>query len=218
MSARELLEAVTVTAELTGTQLSDTAKVAMVEDLLAYPKVTVIAALNRCRRELTGRLTLAAILERLNAVDGRPTANEAWAIALRGFDEALTIVTNEEINEGMKAARPILDAGDEVGARMAFRDVYERVISANRDAGIAPTWYPSLGSDKRLQESVIREAASKGLLSDAHVTALLPVKVQGDGNGIVALLENKEAPKDLSPKAKKKLAEIRAMFGKRRAA
>lgn len=215
MSARELLEAITVAAELTSTQLSDTAKAAMVEDLLAYPEAAVMMALTRCRRELSGRLTLAAILERIKACDGRPTANEAWAIALRGFDESQTIITNEEISEGMRAARPILDAGDEVGARMAFRDAYERVVSEHRDAGIAPGWYPSLGTDVGSREAEITEASERGLIDKVRYLPFLGNKASDDGLGIMALLENKEAPEGLSPKAMEKLAEIKARFTKK---
>jgi hypothetical protein len=218
MSAKDILQAVTVVAELTGTQLSDTAKAAIVEDLLAYPEPAVMTALDRCRRELTGRLTPAAILERVAALDGRPTANEAWAIALNGFDEANTIVSNDEINEGMRAARPILNAGDEVGARMAFRDAYTRIVASNRDAGIAPQWYPSLGTDAHSRAPVLEQAIERGILTAERVAGILPSPVHGDGAGIVALLENKDSPADLSPKARAKISEIRAMLGKMSAA
>lgn len=214
----EITRALAVTAELTGTELSVISLKAMEAELSQYPVRAVLDALNRCRRELTGRLTLAAVLERINAIDGRPTANEAWAVALRGFDEAQTIITNEEINEAMQAARPILDAGDEVGARMAFRDSYERIVSTNRIKGVLPKWYPSLGSDKRLREMVIADAADKGVIDGAHYLPMLPPRTSGDGAGVVALLENKPIPSDLSPKARHKLAEIRAMFAKRKAA
>lgn len=213
----EITRALAVTAELTGTELSVISLQAMEAELSQYPVPVVLDALTRCRRELTGRLTLAAVLERVGAADGRPTANEAWGIALRGFDEALTIITNQEINDAMAAARPIMDAGDEVGARMAFRDTYERIVGEHRNNGIQPEWYPSLGSDQRLRDSVITDAAERGLISQSYVAAL-PAPIQGDGKGIVALLECKSGPNDLSPKARQKLQEIRKMFGKKEAA
>ena len=76
--AVELLQALAVTAELTGTELSEPAARVMANDLAAYPVQQVLGALTRCRRELKGRLTVAAILERLD--DGRPGPNEAWAM------------------------------------------------------------------------------------------------------------------------------------------
>ena len=214
----EITRALAVTAELTGTELSAISLKAMEAELAQYPARAVFDALARCRRELTGRLTLAAVLERINAIDGRPTANEAWAVALRGFDEAQTIITNEEINEAMRAARPILDAGDEVGARMAFRDSYERIVAINRTNGVLPRWYPSLGSDKRLREMVVSEAVDRGMIDGAHYLPILPSRTSGDGAGVVAMLENKSLPADLSPKARQKLAEIKAMIARKRAA
>lgn len=213
----EITRALAVTAELTGTELSAISLKAMEAELAQYPARAVFDALARCRRELTGRLTLAAVLERINAIDGRPTANEAWAVALRGFDEAQTIITNEEINEAMRAARPILDAGDEVGARMAFRDSYERIVAINRTNGVLPRWYPSLGSDKRLREMVVSEAVDMGMIDGAHYLPILPSRTSGDGAGVVAMLENKSLPAGLSPKARQKIAEIKAMIARKRA-
>ena len=213
----EITRALAVTAELTGTELSVVALQAMERELVNYHVAAVITALTRCRRELTGRLTLAAVLERIESADGRPTANEAWGIALSGYDEAMTIITNQEINAAMSVARPIMDAGDEVGARMAFRDSYERTVTENRNQGVNPEWYPSMGSDKRMRASIVAGAIERGMLSMSYF-AELPAPVQGDGRGVVAFLENKEEPRDLSPKARQKLQEIRSMFGKRKAA
>ena len=74
----ELAEALAVTAELTGTELSVAAAKVMATDLAAYPRQQVLGALARCRRELKTRLTMAAVIERLD--DGRPGAEEAWAM------------------------------------------------------------------------------------------------------------------------------------------
>ena len=60
MPHEQILQAIMVTAELTGAELSPAAQAVMVDDLMAYPLPAVLSALTRCRRELTGRLTLAA--------------------------------------------------------------------------------------------------------------------------------------------------------------
>ena len=93
-----LLEALAVTAELTGTELSEAAARAMVADLQAYPAQQVLVALTRCRRELKGRLTIAAVLERLD--DGRPGPNEAWAMIPQ--DEAGSVVWTQEMAEAFE--------------------------------------------------------------------------------------------------------------------
>ena len=121
----EVLKAIAVTAELTGTEFSEAALLAFEADLSGYPDSQVIAALTRCRRELRGRLTVADVLDRMSSAGGHPTANEAWALALSSADETETVVWTDQIAEAAGIVRPILDAGDEVGARMAFRDAYE---------------------------------------------------------------------------------------------
>ena len=73
----ELLQAIAVTAELTATELSKDAARALADDLDGYPVHAVLNALRACRRELTGRLTLAAVIQRIE--DGRPGPEEALA-------------------------------------------------------------------------------------------------------------------------------------------
>jgi len=58
----DILRAVAVCAELTGTELSEAAARIFAEDLAAYPKSAVLHALERCRREVRGRLVLADVL------------------------------------------------------------------------------------------------------------------------------------------------------------
>ena len=125
--ALQILEAVAVAAELTGTELSDVAKGAMVEELAAHDLQTVLNALNRCRKELTGRLTLAAILQRLET--GLPSADEAFGMLLEGWrNEDLTVVVPEiAMQAAGNGAYELFAANDKTGARMAFRESYERM-------------------------------------------------------------------------------------------
>ena len=100
-----ILKAVAVTAELTGAELSETALRVMAADLDSYSETAVLRALDRCRRELKARLTLGAVLERIEEQDGRPGADEAWAIALGALDEADTVVWTDEMAEAFAIAR-----------------------------------------------------------------------------------------------------------------
>lgn len=193
MSTKEIVEAIAVTAELTSTQLSGVAMAAMAKDLMAeYPDAAILAALSRCRRELTGRLTQAAVVERIEQVDGRPGANEAWAIALTAFDESATVVLNDEIFAAVEAARPVMASGDEVGARMAFRDAYERIVREGRATGARPRWYPSLGTDPEKRALAIEAAVGRGLLPIERVAGLLPKPITDEeharGQAIAGLL------------------------------
>jgi len=175
MSAEKILEAITVTSELTGTVMSETAKAVMTEDLLAYPLPAVMHALTRCRKELTGRLSLAAVLERLQCCDGRPGAEEAWGMIAAGLaDERVSVVWSEEMALASAAASPLIQIGDKVGARMAFRETYERVMAEARESGLAPKWTLSAGTDRAGRESAIKTAVQAGRLPAAHAIALLP--------------------------------------------
>lgn len=167
-----IVEALAVCAELTGTQLSDAAMNAMVEDLLAYDTDTVLAALNRCRRELTGRLTLAAILQRLD--NGLPSADEAFGLLVEGWrDEALTVVVPEIalLAAGM-GAFGLFQAGDKTGARMAFREAYTRLAADVREA----RWTVSAGSDREQRTRAVAEAVKAGRLTAQRAAAYLPAE------------------------------------------
>lgn len=175
MAMNDIVKAIAVTAELTGASLSGPAVATMAKDLTAqHREEAILRALTRCRKELSRPLTAGAVFERLAEDDGRPSGDEAWAIALQSSDEAETVVWNGEIQKAMAAARPILEAGDKIGARMAFREAYERIVRVNRESGIAPVWEASLGWDKERRALAIESAHNLGLLSAPQVVALLP--------------------------------------------
>jgi len=109
----------------------------------------------------------ADILAQIQAAmenDGRPGPEEAWAIALRSDDEFATVVWTQEIAQAKQAAQSLLDIGDEVGARMAFREAYNRIVAEARAAGVAPKWLESLGFDTAGRETALRAAVSAGRL------------------------------------------------------
>lgn len=167
-----IVEALAVCAELTGTQLSDAAMNAMVEDLLAYDTSTVLAALNRCRRELTGRLTLAAILQRLDT--GLPSADEAFGLLAEGWrNEALTVVVPEiAMQAAGMGAFGLFQAGDKTGARMAFREAYVRLAADVREA----RWTVSAGSDREQRTRAVEAAVRDGRLTAQRAAAYLPAE------------------------------------------
>lgn len=180
MAMNDIVKAIAVTAELTGASLSGPAVATMAKDLTAlHREEAILRALTRCRKELSRPLTAGAVFERLAEDDGRPSGDEAWAIALQSSDEAETVVWNGEIQKAMAAARPILEAGDKIGARMAFREAYERIVRVNRESGIAPVWEASLGWDKERRALAIESAHNLGLLSAPQVAGLLPAPSGG---------------------------------------
>jgi hypothetical protein len=213
--SNEVLMAIAVTAELTGTELSAAALRVMDDDLKGYPEVNVLRALERCRKELTGRLTLSAIIDRLNEDDGRPTGDEAWSLAIGATDEAETVVWSDEMQQAFAIARPVLDCGDKVGARMAFRDAYERIVRQNREVSRKPVWSASLGWDKGRRIEALAKAERIGLLPSTTVAALMPPSADVlPLSGLVALAALPAPGVVDDGLARRRLEELKSIIGR----
>lgn len=185
MPSRELIEAVAVTAELCGRTFSEAAARVFIADLAAYPEPAVLASLARCRKEVRGILTVQDVISRLE--DGRPGPEEAWAMLPR--DERSSVVWTEEMAAAFGVVAGMIAAGEEVAARMAFKEAYLRAVGEARNACIHVKWTPSLGHDPAGRESVLMEAARKGRLPIAHVQALIPHAVTPEA---IALIEGEK--------------------------
>jgi hypothetical protein len=167
--ATEIAQALTVCAEIIGTDLTVAAARVMADDLSRYAHQQVMGALTRCRREVRNRLTLADVLERLD--DGRPGPQEAWAIVAPTLhDEGPTIVWTEEMAHAMGVARTCDDA---VAARMAFIEAYRTNCQRARDSGTPARWTPSLGHDKGGRDGPLLAAVAAGKLLPQHVAQYL---------------------------------------------
>lgn len=159
----------------------------------------------------------ADVIAQINGIvadDGRPGPEEAWALAFRATDETLTVVWSSETAEAFGIARPLLLAGDEVGARMAFKESYTRLVSDAREKRVPLSWLATLGLD--------REERNRALLP--HVTAgrvssdLLLEKPKGldDVLALPAPEDESETSRALRMKAREQLAVLRAEQGKPR--
>ncbi|SOY56833.1 replicative helicase loader/inhibitor [Cupriavidus taiwanensis] len=170
------------------------------------------ACLKHIATELRYAPTIGQLLENLRGpagADGRLGADEAWAKALIGLDESETVVTTPEIMEAFAIARPVLEGGDEVGARMAFKDSYNRIVAEARSAGKPVARQASLGWDPQKREYAVSEAVNAGLLPAPTASALLPPpaprKAETDPEGLQRL---REAISQLKP-ASQKIREAR---------
>lgn len=165
----KLLELLIVTAELCGTAISETAGKVLLSDLESYPETQVEGALKKCRRELQGRLTLPAILTRLD--DGRPGAYEAWAMIPK--DEADSAIVNDEIMAAWGTCRELYYV-DKVGASMAFREAYSRLIAEARAIQKPVNWWLTPGSDSAGRVAAIEDAIHAGKISYEQALAICP--------------------------------------------
>lgn len=170
MADIKLIQALAATAELCGTKLSEAAAELMLSDLSDYDEQAVMVALSKCRRELKGRLTLAEIVSRID--DGRPGAEEAWAVL--PFDEATSVVWTKEMSDAFWIAQRLIDAGDKIAARMAFKEAYLRLVAEAREHREPATWTVSLGHDPAGRQPVLAVAVEKGRISAGHARKLIP--------------------------------------------
>jgi len=175
---KDLIKAVAVTAELTGTDLSETAADVMCQDLSVYPLEQVLGALTRCRKELRYKLTTADVISRLE--DGRPMVEQAWAMIPQNEDDS--VVWTTEMAEAYGAATPLLKSGDAIAARMAFKQVYEHACQIARDEGTPVVWNPSFGFDKTGREDAVIEAVKLGRLTYERAVGLIPYSTRLHGD------------------------------------
>jgi len=213
----EVIAAIAVAAELTQTTMSAVAMAVLARDLIRfYPVSRILAALDRCRRELKYPMRQSDVEQFIHTDDGRPGPDEAWGIVTAAFDEAVTVVTNGEIQEAMATAKPVMDGGDKIGARRTFIETYSRIIKHARDNRFQPPkWFVSLGDDKSGRAEPVRKAVEQGLLSREQAAVYLPSPVIDEdarcGAAIAGLLTGKvvEFPKDPAIRARlAKMADV----------
>lgn len=114
------------------------------------------------------------IVARCKLLDGRPDENEAWAVALTSQDEAETVVWTAEMAEAFGLAAPLLGTGDDIGARMAFKDAYKRLVSEARAYNRPTQWSVSAGWDAARRQVAVQKAVAAGLLAGPQPHLALP--------------------------------------------
>jgi hypothetical protein len=172
MSKEKLIQAIAITAELCGRSLSEAALVAFADVLSEYEPEQVIKALEKCRQGLDGMFTLPAVISRIE--DGRPGAEEAWTTIPRS--EAETAVWTEDAQKAFfMGACDLLDSGDTIAARMAFKESYERVIREARASKTPCKWIVSQGWDVADRQKKVSEAVTLGRIGLAHAQQVFPL-------------------------------------------
>lgn len=128
--------------------------------------------------------------------DGRPDANEAWAML--SFDESQSFAWTTEMQSAFGLALSVMP--DRTAARMAFREAYEREVVQARAKGDPVQWQVSLGTDKAGREAAVEQAVAKGLLqAPVGHDPRLPAPEQSLQATATALIGN--APSGVNAKA-----------------
>lgn len=144
--------------------------------------------------------------------------------ALVAEDESSTVVWTEETARAFDIARPALEIRDKVGARMAFKAAYDRLVQDARDRKEPARWSASLGWDAEQRRHVLENAVQAGRLTHKHAVGLLPPPGDGPRNvGEMVLklayvdgeMVNDEAQqREIS---RRRLAELREMLTRKKA-
>lgn len=99
-------------------------------------------------------------------------ADEAWALMPKSEQDSAMLT--DEIAQAMAAASPLLEAGDKVAARMAFKDAYGRLVEKAKIEGRAPRFFPSFGADTLGRVTMLGNAVRTGQISLDRATEALP--------------------------------------------
>ncbi len=138
---------------------------AWILEMAPFP-LTVIKQAMSTYRDQNGQFSPvpAAITKICRVMDGRPSDEEAWAMSFPACSEHETVVWTEEMREAFLKCKPILDICDNVGARMAFKALYNRLVEDARRDMRAPRWEISPGRDGQKRDLVIKRATDLGRL------------------------------------------------------
>lgn len=158
-NSNDVIKTLMAMGELYGKSLSEYAARIFLEDLSAYGPDVILAALRECRKSIARFPTVADIVSRADALDGRPGPEEAWAMIPK--DEAGSVVWTGEMALAFGAARPLMLEGDLVAARMAFREKYLAEVKRAREARLKPEWIPTFGTDPAGRDAAMRIAVDQ---------------------------------------------------------
>ena len=155
------------------------------------------------------------------AADGRPGKDSAWSIALCSLDDDETVVTTPEILAALESAKPLLAIRDKVAARLAFVEVYERLVTQARREGRPIDVIVSLGDDKARRQIAIEDGMRSGMLTrDQAQPHLLRIEQEtqqasAEGSAIAGLLSGPAGSKPMSKEDRqRRLDEVRSQIGK----
>lgn len=141
------------------------------------------------------------------ANDGRPTADEAWAIASAAMDEGATVVWTAEMAQAWGACLPALEPRNTNPMRMAFRDTYNRLVDEARQQRAPLQWLVSEGHDTERRRTAVDAALAAGRLTHEQAAPLLGLPLRTEA---VALLAGPEGEKGVPAHVMERLQQLRA--------
>lgn len=119
-----------------------------------------------------------------NFQDGRPSAQEAWAMVPKNEDKS--VVWCEEMRMAFGDSHSLLQSNPN-GAFFVFKESYDRRVRRARYDNQEPKWSVSFGFSVAGRSAAVKEAVDKGRLSFSQAKLMLPEAFTG--GDVVALPE-----------------------------
>jgi len=163
-------------------------------------------AFRRARYELKWFPKLAELRELAGALSGgprddRPGPEEAWARMPKGGRmEEDSVVWCDEERAAYGACRSLLMDGDQIGARMAFKERYERELADARSQERPVRWTVSAGYDIEHRLSTLAAAIEGNRISLSSALNFVPEERR---DGFAGLLPGPHARMTLAGKVEK---------------
>lgn len=170
----------TILAEAFGETLTEQRQEIYCGGLVDIRQNQLQIAFRRARYELKWFPKLAELRTLSGALsdapnDGRPGPEEAWARMPKGEHmEDDSVVWCEEERAAYSACRSLLLDGDQIGARMAFKERYERELAEARSHERPVRWTMSAGYDTGHRLSTLASAVQENRLSLASALNFVP--------------------------------------------
>lgn len=192
-------------AEMYGKNIKPTQTAMYFRALTQYPIEAIQAALDAhvCSAERGRFMPLPAdLIAQLETMrfDGRPSAEEAWSVAIGTLNEKDTIVwTEETATAWFSGANELMFAGDKFNASRGFIGKYNELVVMARRNGVAIKWVITPGDDKDMREQVIRQAYKDKKITQEYARVLLPYHTVVEGvydaiqSNVSHMIENKGA-------------------------
>jgi hypothetical protein len=113
--------------------------------------------------------------------DGRPGPEEAWARMPKGeHAEEDSIVWCEEERAAYNACRSLILSGDQIGARMAFKERYEKELAEARSQQKQVQWIMSSGFNIEQRLATLAAAVQEKRMTLENALNFVPGERQND--------------------------------------
>jgi hypothetical protein len=148
----------------------------------------------------------ADLTHQLQQLDGHPDPDAAWAIACGAADEDATVIWTPAIAQAWGEASALYRKNP-VGAALAFKSVYAKLVGIERAQARPANWHPSLGFNKAMAKAALEKGIADGLI---HVAGLGKEQQQLIENQAQLMIESSVAALSPSRRMAEALAGVYA--------